>query len=58
MGLQEWILCGILALIVIFGARRIGDIGTGLGEGIKNFKKAVKDEPKSEEGRPPSASNP
>jgi len=48
VGLQEWIIpIGILLIILIFGARRMGDIGTGLGEGIRNFKKAIKgDEPK------------
>ena len=49
VGLQEWLIpIGILLIILIFGARRMGDIGTGLGEGIRNFKKAIKggDEPK------------
>ena len=32
-----------LILLVIFGASRIADIGKGLGEGIKNFKKGLKD---------------
>jgi sec-independent protein translocase protein TatA len=44
-GLQEWIIpIGILVLILIFGGRKFGEIGTGLGEGIRNFKKAVKGE--------------
>jgi sec-independent protein translocase protein TatA len=33
----------ILAIIVfIFGTSRIPELGKGLGEGIKNFKKAIK----------------
>ncbi len=57
-GVQEWLLIGILAVILIFGARKFGDIGTGLGEGIRNFKKAIKgDEPK-EGGKPPGPESP
>lgn len=35
----------ILALaILFFGATRISGIGKGLGEGIKNFKKGLRDD--------------
>ena len=36
----------IIALIVllIFGAGRISEIGKGLGEGIKNFKKGLRED--------------
>jgi len=53
-GLQEWLIpLGILLVILIFGARRMGDIGTGLGEGIRNFRKAMKgDDPKPGTGDP------
>jgi len=30
--------------LLLFGAGRIADIGKGLGEGIRNFKKGLKDE--------------
>ncbi|OFV97257.1 MAG: hypothetical protein A3F68_00415 [Acidobacteria bacterium RIFCSPLOWO2_12_FULL_54_10] len=50
IGLPEWIMI-ILAALLIFGGRRLGDIGRGLGEGIKNFKTAVSGkEEKSIEG--------
>ncbi len=40
----------ILAIVVVlFGATRIGDIGKGLGRGIKEFRKEIKDESKEEE---------
>jgi sec-independent protein translocase protein TatA len=29
----------LLIVIIIFGARRLPDLGKGLGEGIRNFKK-------------------
>lgn len=30
--------------LLLFGAGRIADIGKGLGEGIRNFKKGIKDD--------------
>ena len=43
IGGGELLIIALIALL-IFGASRISDIGKGLGEGIKNFKKAVKGE--------------
>jgi sec-independent protein translocase protein TatA len=36
----------IIALIILllFGATRLSEIGKGLGEGIRNFKKGIQDE--------------
>jgi sec-independent protein translocase protein TatA len=33
----------VFVLLLLFGARRIPDIAHGLGKGIKEFKKALKD---------------
>ena len=33
----------LVIVILIFGTSRIPELGRGLGEGIKNFKSAVKD---------------
>jgi sec-independent protein translocase protein TatA len=41
LGLPE-ILIILLIIVLIFGTSRIPELGKGLGEGIKNFKKAVK----------------
>ena len=38
LGLSEILVILVVALL-LFGAGRIADIGKGLGEGIKNFKK-------------------
>ena len=44
-GLGGWELLLILGvLVMIFGARRLPQIGRGLGEGIRNFKRGVKEE--------------
>jgi sec-independent protein translocase protein TatA len=44
IGGGELLLIALIA-IVLFGASRLSDIGKGLGEGIKNFKKGLRDEP-------------
>jgi sec-independent protein translocase protein TatA len=31
-------------ILLLFGAGRIADIGKGIGEGIRNFKKGIKDD--------------
>jgi len=33
----------VFVVLLLFGARRIGDLGRGLGEGIKNFRSAMKE---------------
>jgi len=42
IGMPELIVI-LLILLVIFGASRLPEIGSGLGKGIKNFKKSVSD---------------
>lgn len=42
LGVPEILLLLAVALL-IFGPSKLADLGKGLGEGIKNFKSAVKD---------------
>ena len=42
LGTTEIILICLLALI-LFGGGKLADIGKGMGEGIKNFKKGLKE---------------
>ncbi len=42
-GLTEILIILGIALL-LFGAGRLADIGKGLGEGIRNFKKGLKDQ--------------
>lgn len=54
IGLSELLI--LLAIIFfLFGAKRLPEMGRGIGEGIRNFKKSVKsDEPdeSSEDAKP------
>ncbi len=40
----------LLIVAVLFGGKKIPELGKGLGEGIKNFKNAIKKE-KVEDGK-------
>jgi sec-independent protein translocase protein TatA len=42
LGVPELIII-LLIIVVIFGAKKLPEIGSGLGKGITNFKKAMKD---------------
>lgn len=42
MAVGPWqILLLVLVILLVFGAGRLSEIGKGLGEGIKNFKKGI-----------------
>jgi sec-independent protein translocase protein TatA len=38
----------VLAVVVLFGATRVPQLMRGLGQGIKEFKQAVKEDPAGE----------
>jgi len=43
-GLGPWeLLLVFLAILLLFGAKRIPEIAQGMGKGIREFKKAMKD---------------
>ncbi|HEX9902439.1 MAG TPA: twin-arginine translocase TatA/TatE family subunit [Acidobacteriota bacterium] len=56
LGHQELLIILALALL-IFGAKKLPDLGKSLGEGIKNFKKSIsgkeKDDASSDKPVPP-----
>jgi sec-independent protein translocase protein TatA len=53
IGPTELLVIALIALL-LFGAGRIADIGKGLGEGIKNFKKGLKEEEPGSAGQLPA----
>ena len=48
LGLPELLFIMAIALL-IFGPRRLGDLGKSLGEGIRNFRSALKEEPEAKQ---------
>jgi sec-independent protein translocase protein TatA len=50
LGMPEMLLI-LLILILIFGASRLPELGRGVGEGIRNFKRSLRDEPADDEKR-------
>ncbi len=50
MGISIWQLLIILAIVlVLFGAKRLKNVGGDLGSAIKGFKNAVKEEEKKDD---------
>ena len=50
IGLPELLVIGVIVLI-LFGSSKLSQLGKGLGEGIRNFREAVKgdSQPKDDE---------
>jgi len=42
-GSMEWVLIALVVLL-LFGGKKIPELAKGLGSGIKNFKKAIKED--------------
>jgi sec-independent protein translocase protein TatA len=57
LGPQELILI-LLIVVIIFGAKKLPELGKSLGEGIKNFKGSIsgkdKDKNNDDKTQPPS----
>jgi sec-independent protein translocase protein TatA len=43
LGVPELLIIAVIVLF-LFGAKRLPEMGKGIGEGIKNFKKSMKTE--------------
>jgi len=48
-GISFWeVLVILLVVLVVFGSKRLGSIGSDLGAAIRDFRKAISDEPTGE----------
>jgi len=45
LGMPELIII-LVIIVIIFGAGKLPEIGSGIGKGIRNFKDATRDEEK------------
>jgi sec-independent protein translocase protein TatA len=50
LGFPEMLLIFVI-IVLIFGTTRLPELGRGLGEGIRNFKKSMKDDVEEEKKR-------
>ncbi|SVB31110.1 uncharacterized protein METZ01_LOCUS183964 [marine metagenome] len=51
-GISLWqILIILLVIVVLFGGKKIRNMGSDLGEGLKGFKKAIKDDDAESESK-------
>jgi len=48
LGFPEMVLLFVI-VILIFGTSRLPELGRGIGEGIRNFKKSLRDDDPEEE---------
>jgi sec-independent protein translocase protein TatA len=51
IGMGELLVIAVIFLL-LFGAGRLSDIGKGLADGIKNFKRGLKDGDEDDKGPP------
>ena len=56
LGLPE-ILIIVVVILLIFGARRLPEIGTSMGKGIRTFKTALMGEEEKQEAEKRAAAN-
>jgi sec-independent protein translocase protein TatA len=47
----------LVIVLLLFGPKKLGEIGKGLGEGIRAFRQGVRDEKPAPDTKPPEDSN-
>ena len=50
LGVPELLLI-LVIVVLIFGTSRLPELGRGIGEGIRNFKRSMHDEPDDEDAK-------
>lgn len=54
LGSTELIIIFVI-IVFLFGAKRLPDLATGLGQGIRSFKKAMNEDPAAVKDQQPAA---
>ncbi len=54
----EWIVVLVLILLLVYGAKRLPEIGSSLGKGLRTFKSAVTGEDEKREESQPERKDP
>ena len=49
--LWHWLIV-LVIVVLVFGTKRLGNVGKDLGEAVKGFKKGMQDDDKSVDSRP------
>ena len=57
-GPSEWIVIAIVALVVIFGAKKIPEMARSMGRAQSEFKKGIKEGQAELDATPPAAAPP
>jgi sec-independent protein translocase protein TatA len=57
LGFGELLLI-LVVLVLIFGASKLPQLGQGLGESVKSFRKAFRDVTQDDSGKPPPPPGP
>jgi len=50
IGMWSWVVIGV-AILLLFGGKKIPELMRGLGSGIKEFKDATKEDEKDDENK-------
>jgi len=52
LSIGHWIIV-LIVVVVLFGPKRLPELGSSIGEGIRNFKKGLIDPPADPNGKIP-----
>ena len=53
LSLWHWLIV-LVVVVLIFGTKRLRNVGQDLGEAVKGFRKGMHDDAKPDDGRPPA----
>ncbi len=57
MSIWHWLIV-LLIVVLVFGSKKLGNVGSDLGRAIRDFKKGLNDEDDKDEGKDSDESKP